>query len=171
MHQVEKPVVTKRRLTHSRIEAEVERFLNALYQVGEEIRRTRRLVELEHGPNLAQIFKSNACALVGEENVGSVQHRTGSTDMGDVSYLMPVLHPYVGGATGLGHGSDYVVRDYGLAVLTAAKALATTAVDLLAEGATQGRQVLANHQPEMSRDHYLKFMRSLAREELFDANS
>ena len=126
---------------------------------------------MKQDPNLAQIFKCNANALVGEENVGSVQHRTGSTDMGDVSHLMPVLHPYVGGATGLGHGSDYVVRDYELAVLTAAKALATTAVDLLGEGATQGRQVLAHHQPEMSRDHYLKFMRSLAKEELFDASS
>ena len=41
---------------HSRVEREVDRFLNALYQVGEEIRRTRRLVELEHGPDLARIF-------------------------------------------------------------------------------------------------------------------
>ena len=123
---------------------------------------------LAQDPKMAQVFQANANALVGEDNVGSISHRTGSTDMGDVGYLMPVLHPYVGGATGLGHGSDYVVRDYGLAVLTAAKALATTAVDLLAEGASQGRQVLAHHQPRMSRDAYLKFMRNLAKEELFD---
>ena len=123
---------------------------------------------MKQDQNLAELFKANATSLVGEDNVTSVSHRTGSTDMGDVSYLMPVLHPYVGGATGLGHGSDYVIRDYGLAVITAAKALATTAVDLLAEGATQGRSVLAHHQPEMSRDEYLKFMRNLAKEELFD---
>ena len=118
--------------------------------------------------NLAELFKANASSLVGEDNVGSAPHRTGSTDMGDLSYLMPVLHPYVGGATGLGHGSDYVIRDYSLAVITAAKALATTAVDLLAEGASQGRNVLTRHQPEMSRDEYLKFMRNLAKEETFD---
>ena len=123
---------------------------------------------MKQDQNLAELFKANATSLVGEDNVTSVSHRTGSTDMGDVSYLMPVLHPYVGGATGLGHGSDYVIRDYGLAVITAAKALATTAIDLLAEGATQGRSVLAHHQPEMSRDEYLKFMRNLAKEELFD---
>lgn len=49
-------MVARRRLMHSRVEREVDRFLNALYQVGEEIRRTRRLVELEHGPDLARIF-------------------------------------------------------------------------------------------------------------------
>ena len=118
--------------------------------------------------NLADLFRSNAMSLVGEDNVGYAAHRTGSTDMGDVSYLMPVLHPYVGGATGLGHGADYVIRDYSLAVITAAKALATTAVDLLADGASQGRNVLSRHQPEMSRDEYLKFMRNLAKEETFD---
>ena len=118
--------------------------------------------------NLASVFRSNAMSLVGEDNVGYAAHRTGSTDMGDVSHIMPVLHPYVGGATGLGHGADYVIRDYGLAVITAAKALATTAIDLLAEGASQGRNVLARHQPEMSRDEYLKFMRNLASEETFD---
>ena len=117
---------------------------------------------------LADIFEANAVPLVGKENVGHVHHRTGSTDMGDVSYLMPVIHPYVGGATGLGHGADYVIQDYQLAVLTAAKALATTVVDLLAEGAAQANKVLASHQPEMSRDEYLSFMRGLAREELFE---
>ena len=30
---------------------------------------------------------------------------------------MPAIHPYVGGATGLGHGADYVVQDYQLAVI------------------------------------------------------
>ena len=123
---------------------------------------------MKQDANLADLFRANATSLVGEDNVATVAHRTGSTDMGDVSHIMPVLHPYVGGATGLGHGSDYVIRDYSLAVITAAKALATTAVDLLAEGANQGRNVLARHQPEMSHDAYLKFMRSLANEELFD---
>ena len=56
VHRVEQPMVARRRLMHSRVEREVDRFLNALYQVGEQIRRTRRLVELEHGPDLARIF-------------------------------------------------------------------------------------------------------------------
>ena len=107
-------------------------------------------------------------ALVGEENVGHVSHRTGSTDMGDVGHLMPVVHPYVGGAVGLGHGADYVVEDYSLAVITAAKALAGTAVDLLADGAARAGGIVSGHRPDMTRDEYLKFMREMASEETFE---
>jgi amidohydrolase len=117
--------------------------------------------------SLSELFESNAVGLVGKENVGYVAHRTGSTDMGDLSHLMPAIHPYVGGASGLGHGADYVVEDYGLAVITAAKALAGTAVDLLADGAATAGSIISGHQPDMTRDGYLKFMRELASEETF----
>jgi phosphotransferase system enzyme I (PtsI) len=60
-------MVARRRLMHSRVEREVDRFLNALYQVGEEIRRTRRLVELEHGPDLARIFDVQLAMLEDEQ--------------------------------------------------------------------------------------------------------
>ena len=114
-----------------------------------------------------QMYRANAVSLVGEAGMGQRRHGTGSTDMGDVSQLMPAIHPYVGGATGLGHGNNYVVQDYGLAVVTAAKALADTVVDLLADGAEEAGKVLENHQPAMTKDEYLKLMRSLAKEELY----
>ena len=116
-----------------------------------------------------EMYRANAVSLVGEANMGVRSHGTGSTDMGDVSQLMPAIHPYVGGATGLGHGNNYVVQDYGLAVVTAAKALADTVVDLLADGAEGAGQVLANHKPAMTKDEYLKLMRGLAKEELYTA--
>ena len=122
---------------------------------------------LRQNSSMNDVFRANAHQLVGEENTGHVHHRGGSTDMGDISHLMPAIHPYVGGATGIGHGSDYVVQDYGLAVITAAKALACAAIDLLADGAQAGGSIVSNHRPEMTRSEYLKFMRSLANEETF----
>ena len=116
---------------------------------------------------MAAVFRANADALVGAENVGTIAHRTGSTDMGDVSQLMPVIHPYVGGATGIGHGADYVVQDYQLAVVTAAKAMAATAIDLMSNGAAAANRVVANHRPEMTTREYLDFMRTLAAEETY----
>jgi amidohydrolase len=124
---------------------------------------------LKQDKQMAEVFEPNAIAQVGKENVGHVSHRTGSTDMGDVSHLMPALHPYVGGATGLGHGANYVVQDYNLAVVTAAKSLAATMVDLLADGAAVAGKIVADHRPEMTRQEYLKFMRDLAEEETFEA--
>ena len=125
---------------------------------------------LSQNQDMADIFEANSVDLVGKENVGHVSHRTGSTDMGDVSQLMPVIHPYVGGASGLGHGADYVIEDYKLAVITAAKALTATAVDLLGDGATKAGSIIGGHRPEMTKDEYLKFMRQLASEELFESD-
>ena len=122
---------------------------------------------LQQNKAMAEIFRANAAELVGEENVGYVDHRGGSTDMGDISRLMPVIHPYVGGATGLGHGATYVVEDYALAVIKGAKALAYTAIDLLSDNASHGNSVAGGQRADMSIPEYLKFMRSLASEETF----
>ena len=123
---------------------------------------------LQQNKALAEIFRANAAVLVGEENVGYVDHRGGSTDMGDISHLMPVIHPYVGGATGLGHGATYLIEDYSLAVIKGAKALAYTVIDLLADYAVQGNNIAGDQRPDMSIPEYLKFMRDLASEEVFD---
>ncbi len=123
---------------------------------------------LQQNKGMADIFRANAANLVGEENVGYVEHRGGSTDMGDISHLMPTIHPYVGGATGLGHGATYIIEDYGLAVIKGAKALAFTAIDLLGDGASHGSSIVGGQRPDMSVPEYLKFMRDLASEETFE---
>ena len=122
---------------------------------------------LAQDKNLSEVFRANAESLVGTDNVGYVAHRTGSTDMGDISQLMPAIHPYVGGASGLGHGADYVIEDYGLAVITAAKVLAGTAIDLMADGANSAGKIIAGHRPNMTSAEYLKFMREIASDETY----
>jgi amidohydrolase len=122
---------------------------------------------LAQDKNLSDVFRANAESLVGTDNVGYVAHRTGSTDMGDISQLMPAIHPYVGGASGLGHGADYVIEDYGLAVITAAKVLAGTAIDLMADGANSAGKIIAGHRPNMTSAEYLKFMREIASDETY----
>ena len=122
---------------------------------------------LKQDYSMMEIFRRNAVSLVGEEGIGYRRHGTGSTDMGDVSQIMPAIHPYVGGATGLGHGNDYIIKDYDLAVVTAAKSIATTIIDLLAEGAAGAANVLSQHRGAMTKAQYLKLMRNLANEELY----
>src|SRR5438477_8158872 len=114
---------------------------------------------------MARHHDANAGALVGAEHYRQIGHRTGSTDMGDLSMVMPILHPYVGGATGSGHGADYKIVDPQLAYVTNAKALAAMAVDMLADGATGAREVVKAAKPPMTREQYLAVQRGLARRE------
>jgi hypothetical protein len=82
---------------------------------------------------------------------------------------MPILQPYIGGAAGTGHGLDYLIVDPELSYVTEAKALAAMAIDMLADGATGAREVLAKAKPPMTREQYLTFQRQLARREAFES--
>src|SRR5207245_1311372 len=107
-------------------------------------------------PIMARYFKDNVAGLLGEEHYRQIGHRTGSTDMGDLSQVMPVLHPYIGGARGSGHGADFEIADTALAYVAPAKALAAMAIDMLADGAAGARE-LVGARPPMTREHYLPF--------------
>src|SRR5207237_8215815 len=96
---------------------------------------------LFHDPKLVSIFRANAVELVGADNVKDKGHGGGSTDMGDISHILPTVHPYAGGAAGAGHGADYRIEDYTKAVLNPAKAMAITAIDLLGDGASRAKEV------------------------------
>lgn len=119
---------------------------------------------MQNDASLLELYKTNAAALVGAENVTPLGHRTGSTDMGDVSQIMPVIHPYVVAATGTSHGADYIIEDYELAVLTGAKAMAMTVIDLLADGAERATAIKANYQAPLTKGQYLSLMRSMFEE-------
>ena len=87
-------------------------------------------------------------AIAGPDNVmlDGAWH-TGCTDMGDISCVMPAIHPFVRGATGIAHGENYVVSDPETACVLAAKALLATAVRLLGEDAKAAKEVISNASP------------------------
>ena len=55
---------------------------------------------------VGDVFAANVEALFGPGSYDRGGHRTGSTDMGDIAHLMPVVHPYVSCAQGRTHGAD-----------------------------------------------------------------
>jgi len=120
---------------------------------------------------LMEIFKANAVELVGADQITvnpNDRNTGGSTDMGDLAHIMPVVHPYAGGATGTGHGNDYLIQDYEVAVINPAVAMAMSVIDLLADNAAKAREVLAKHTPAMTKAQYLKLQSERLREELYE---
>ncbi len=79
-----------------------------------------------------------------------------STDAGDVSYIMPVLHAFFGGAQGALHSKEFCINDKELAIITATKALVMLLIDLLADGALEGLRIKNEFQPAMTKEEYLK---------------
>ena len=120
---------------------------------------------MRHDTHLQDLFRQNANDLIGESNVmvmPSRRNRGGSTDMGDLSQLMPACHPYTSGAVGPGHSKDYLVTDYESAVVNPAKIMAMVVIDLLAEGAAKGQEVVRSHRSTMKKPAYLRFQRERA---------
>jgi amidohydrolase len=124
---------------------------------------------LAHDPSLVSLFRANAQSVVGAANVREKGHGGGSTDMGDISHLVPTVHPYAGGASGAGHGADYRIDDYRRAVVNPAKVLAMTVVDLLTDDAREAKRIKAEFKPHMSKDQYLAYLRRLSTTTLFRA--
>jgi len=119
------------------------------------------LPKLEEGI-VSSTIRNNAVRILDEERVLPGSHRTGSTDMGDVSHLMPALHPYFGGVEGNGHSENYRIVDEEMAYVIPAKVLAMTVVDLLYGDAAFATEAIAAYQPKFTKDEYLAYLRSLA---------
>ena len=126
---------------------------------------------MRNDSQLQDLFRSNATDVVGEKAtmvMPSGRNRGGSTDMGDLSHLMPAIHPYTAGATGPGHSKSYVITDYETAVINPAKIMAMSVIDLLADGAKKAKEVKSAHKAAMSRSTYLRFQRDRAQTLRFD---
>jgi len=121
---------------------------------------------MQNNPYLQELYRKNALRIVGKGKiVPAGTHGTGSTDMGDVSQIMPAIHPMAGGATGASHGNDYMVSDSSLAVVNPAKIMAMTVIDLLADGAERAKDVLAKSKPALTKAEFLKLLDNLLKEE------
>ena len=79
-----------------------------------------------------------------------VPRSTGSTDMGDLCHIMPVVHAYAGGAIGTGHGNDYYINDPYSACVKNAKWQIMMLNILLGNGAERAKNILASFKPSFA---------------------
>lgn len=122
-------------------------------------------------PMLTEMMRENCSAVVGRERVGAGKHVAGSTDMGDLSAIMPVSHPRSGGTEGSGHSNDFRVVDQNAAAVNPAKWMAGLAVDLLVNGCQSAVQVKQSNAGRMSKEAYLTARRGLERRAVLGSGS
>jgi len=113
---------------------------------------------------LDQLFAANAATLLGTEAIGPAGHLTASSDLGDISHLMPALQPFIRAGRGNLHTEEFSVSDPQLAYVDSAKGLALTVIDLLWDGADEGLLVKEKYRAKYSREEYLRLWQCLLQE-------
>ena len=102
-------------------------------------------------------------AFPGEKFIVNTHYSSGSTDMGDLSCIMPVVHPYAPGASGTSHGDDFYITDPELACIKNAKWQLVMLKLLLENGAERAKQIVSDFKPMFaSKEEYLAYVDALA---------
>lgn len=117
---------------------------------------------LRNDPGMMQVAAEAAKLLDGVPVYVGNDISSGSTDMGDLSCIMPVVHPYMPGAVGTSHGADYKIADPELACVGSAKWQLGMLYTLLKEDARRAKEILANYKPLFaSKEAYLAYIDDL----------
>ncbi len=117
----------------------------------------------ENDKNMISLYKDAVeAALPEEEVVISDTISGGSTDMGDLAQVMPIIHPYAPGAVGTSHGADYYIEDPMRACVGSAKVQVAMIHKLLWGGAERARKIISDFKaPFASMKEYFEYIDSL----------
>lgn len=144
------------------MEQTLEKVLRAFRAGGDavgartEIKVLPGMFPLSGNKAMYDLFYENSRGFVPPEGFAEGGHMAGSTDMGDITQIMPGIQPFTGGMDGVLHAAEARVADYDAAVGVPAKAMAATIIDLLADDAAKAKEILADFKPNLTKDEYLK---------------
>ena len=121
-----------------------------------------------YNERLIEVYRHNAASLIGDDSVIDLNHTTGCTDVGDVSQIVSTIQPTANATSGNGHGIDYMVDDYELAVIKAGKAMGLTVIDLLADNGEQGNRIAGSFNAPMTVGEDLNRMRGFRSDKTYE---
>lgn len=116
---------------------------------------------------LYDVFYDNLKEFIKEDDILVEGSMAGSTDFGDISSIMPGIHPMIGGVSGAFHTREFEMFDQNLAYLVPAKAFALTVIDLLFDGAHQAKKIIDSYEAAMTKEDYLGYLESSSSKKLF----
>lgn len=95
------------------------------------------------------------------EEGSEAQQNAASTDLGDLSHVMPVVNFTHSGVRGALHSADFEVTDEEKALIIPAKMFALTAYHLLKSGAALANEVINGFEPIFTIEEYKKYVEAL----------
>lgn len=109
----------------------------------------------------SQMFEAAVLAAGGSYEVSKADiafHSGGSTDLGDLEHLKPVLNFRTGGMKGDTHAENFDIVDEELAYVVTAKIFALTAYGLLKNGAKEAKKIVSSYKPVFTKEEYIAYM-------------
>ena len=116
---------------------------------------------LMQNPCVGALFAENTRFAAPDALVEDGRPFGGSTDMGDVTWLLPAIHPSINGFSGVLHSAEFDVADDELAYILPAKLLVMTAIDLLADGAKAAVGIRESY-PRKTKEEYAALWAEIA---------
>ncbi len=108
---------------------------------------------------LIEIFNNNLEGIISKDNIIKNITLEGFFDSGDLSQIIPVLHPFFSGVEGRLHSKNFETQDYEKAVITPAKVLTKTVIDILTG---QEEKLKKLSVPPYSKEEYLKLLKVIS---------
>lgn len=102
------------------------------------------------------LIEAAECLEIPYRVVSPYDFNNASTDVGDLTQLMPVLNFTTGGYKGALHAPEFEITDPELAFLTSAKMFALTVYRLLRNQAEEARKIIEEFEPVFTREEYIK---------------
>ncbi|MDR2915001.1 MAG: amidohydrolase [Tannerella sp.] len=107
-----------------------------------------------------ELYAEKAARFIPKDRIVPIAHFHASTDMGDITHLMPAIHVLSGGVKGSLHAADFEVVDYQAAVAIPAKTIALTLIGLLSDEAAIMKSIIAENPPLLTKSQYLALLDS-----------
>ena len=114
---------------------------------------------LKESVELSEVFESCAKEILGEGSLVYGEQITGSSDIGDLSCIMPVIQPSIGGFSGNLHSNKFTVTDKETAYVKAAEVMACSVAELLYSGAKAAERVAETFKPQMTKKEYISYLK------------
>lgn len=126
-------------------------------------------IDIEDAPGYLPVIAASASPalvhaaqlLCSEVEIGEVdlaEHNALSTDVGDLSHLMPVVNFTTGGFRGGLHQADFEITDQYKAYIIPAKIMALTAYRLLENNGEESKKLKESFQPTLTKEAYFNHL-------------
>ncbi len=132
-----------------------------------EIENIPGYMPLENDMKIAGYYSDNIKMLNPSASCSAGGHCGASTDMGDLSRIMPVFHPYAPGCLGGHHTRDFRISDPAQAYVEPAKLLAMTALDLMSGDASACTEII-KLKSRLPKSQYLGLLEKISSKKVFD---